>query len=156
MYWKWSLECVQVYHCEFIHSSFKGPFESVIKTTKTPSWWHEWCAETCWRIDTVWRIRLLHAKLVPQTKYLTPVWGHPRSKADRNTGYPQKQFFRLFLGHQTRIFIIFTSLFFINEPMPGAARSKTYVCYCLLAGIVGSNSAGGMVVCLLCMLCGDR
>jgi hypothetical protein len=34
-------------------------------------------------------------------------------------------------------------------PIPVAARSKTWVCGCSLAGIVGSNPAGGIYVCLL-------
>jgi len=24
-----------------------------------PWWWHVWCAETCWRIDNLWRLHLL-------------------------------------------------------------------------------------------------
>jgi hypothetical protein len=35
-----------------------------------------------------------------------------------------------------------------HEPIPVAARSKAWVCDCSLAGIAGSNSAGGMDVCL--------
>jgi hypothetical protein len=35
-------------------------------------------------------------------------------------------------------------------PIPVAAQSETYVCGRLVAGIVGSNPAGGMDVCLLC------
>jgi hypothetical protein len=35
------------------------------------------------------------------------------------------------------------------EPIPVAARSKAWVCGRSLAGIVGSNPAGGMDVCLL-------
>jgi len=38
-------------------------------------------------------------------------------------------------------------------PIPVAARSKAWVCGRSLAGIVGSNSAGGMDVCLLSVLC---
>jgi len=34
-----------------------------------------------------------------------------------------------------------------------AARSKAWVCGCLLAGVAGSNPAGDMVVCLLGVLC---
>jgi len=152
---KWSSECVQVYSCDCIHSSFKGPFESVITSTKTPSCWHELCAETCWRTDNALRIRLLHVKLVLKTKCLTSVWGHPRSNADRNTDYPQKDFSGFFSVTQSRIFIILNSLL-INQPMPEAARSKAYVCCRSLPGIVGSNSAGGTAVCVLWMLCGDR
>ena len=33
------------------------------------------------------------------------------------------------------------------------ARSKACVCGCSLAGIVGSNPAEGMDVCLVCVLC---
>jgi hypothetical protein len=35
------------------------------------------------------------------------------------------------------------------KPIPVAARSKAWVCGRSLAGIVGSNTAGGMDVCLL-------
>jgi hypothetical protein len=42
----------------------QGIFVFVITTTKTPWWWNLWCAETCWRIHNVWRIRLMHIKLV--------------------------------------------------------------------------------------------
>jgi hypothetical protein len=38
-------------------------------------------------------------------------------------------------------------------PTPVAARSKAYVCGRSLAGIADSNTAGGMDVCLLWMLC---
>jgi hypothetical protein len=38
-------------------------------------------------------------------------------------------------------------------PIPVAARSKLWVCGRSLAGIKGSNSAGGMNVCLLWVLC---
>jgi hypothetical protein len=36
-----------------------------------------------------------------------------------------------------------------SRPIPVAARSKAWFCGCSLAGIVSSNSAGGMDVCLL-------
>ena len=39
-------------------------------------------------------------------------------------------------------------------PIPMAARSKTLVSGRLLAGIVGSNPAAVMDVCLLSVLCG--
>ena len=35
------------------------------------------------------------------------------------------------------------------RPIPVAVRSKAWVCGLSLAGIVGSNPAGGMDVCLL-------
>jgi hypothetical protein len=38
-------------------------------------------------------------------------------------------------------------------PVAGATRSKPQVCELALAGIVGSNPAGGMGVCLLSVLC---
>ena len=38
-------------------------------------------------------------------------------------------------------------------PIPVAARSKAWVCGGSLPGIVGSNRAGGMDVCLLRVLC---
>ena len=38
----------------------------------------------------------------------------------------------------------------LHAPSPLAARSKAWVCGCLLAGIVGSNFAGGMNVCCEC------
>jgi len=34
-----------------------------------------------------------------------------------------------------------------------AARPKAWICGRSLAGIVGLNSAGGMVACFLCLLC---
>jgi hypothetical protein len=37
-------------------------------------------------------------------------------------------------------------------PFPVAARSKAWVCGRSLAGIMGSNPAGGMDVCLLCVI----
>jgi hypothetical protein len=37
--------------------------------------------------------------------------------------------------------------------MPVAARSKAWICGRSLAGIVGSNSAAGINVCLLCIVC---
>ena len=36
-------------------------------------------------------------------------------------------------------------------PIPVAERSKAWVCSCSPAGIAGSNPAGGMDVCLLCV-----
>jgi hypothetical protein len=39
-----------------------------------------------------------------------------------------------------------------NMPIPVAARSKSCVCGCLLAGILGSNPGQGMDVCLLLVL----
>ena len=38
-------------------------------------------------------------------------------------------------------------------PIPVAARSMAWVCSRSLAEIAGSNPAGGMDVCLSCMLC---
>ena len=38
-------------------------------------------------------------------------------------------------------------------PIPVAARSKAWVCGYSFAGIAGSNSTGGMDVCLFCLLC---
>jgi hypothetical protein len=38
-------------------------------------------------------------------------------------------------------------------PIPVAAQSKDLVCNCSLTGIVVSNPAGGMDVCLLWVLC---
>ena len=40
-----------------------------------------------------------------------------------------------------------------NGPMPVAERSNAWVCGRPLAGIVGSNPAGGMDICVLRMLC---
>jgi len=37
-------------------------------------------------------------------------------------------------------------------PVPVTARFKAHVCGRSLAGIVSSNSAGGIVVCLLCVV----
>jgi hypothetical protein len=50
--------------CDVIHLLYNWPFESVIITAKSPWRWHGWCIETCWRIDSVWRIRLKHIKLI--------------------------------------------------------------------------------------------
>jgi len=41
----------------------------------------------------------------------------------------------------------------LSVPIPVATRSKTWVCGCSLAGIVGSSPARGMDVCLLWVLC---
>jgi hypothetical protein len=38
-------------------------------------------------------------------------------------------------------------------PIPVAARSKAWDCGRSLAGIAGSNPAGGMDICVLCVLC---
>jgi len=48
---------------------------------------------------------------------------------------------------QSVIYYILFLLIFIADSI--AARSKAWVCGRSLAGIVGSNPAGGMVVCLL-------
>jgi len=40
-----------------------------------------------------------------------------------------------------------------KKPNPVAARSNEWVCGRSLAGIVGSNPAGGTDVCFLCLLC---
>jgi len=37
--------------------------------------------------------------------------------------------------------------------IPVAVKAKAWVCGRSLAEIVGSNWAGGMVVCLLCIVC---
>jgi hypothetical protein len=42
---------------------------------------------------------------------------------------------------------------FKHTPIPVAARSKAWVCGRSLSGIVGSNPAGGMDVCLLWVSC---
>jgi hypothetical protein len=41
----------------------------------------------------------------------------------------------------------------LELPIPGAARSKTWICSRLFAGIVGSNSTGIMDVCFLWVKC---
>jgi hypothetical protein len=47
--------------CGTLHLPYNGSFESVvITTTKTPWWWHLWCADTCRRIVNVGRIHLVH------------------------------------------------------------------------------------------------
>jgi len=48
---------------------------------------------------------------------------------------------------------IFTAQYTTELPIPVAAQSKVWACSCSIAGIVGLNPAGGMDVCLLCMLC---
>jgi len=59
---------VQGNHCKFNHLSYNGPFESFrITNAKNPWWWDVWCTETRWRTDNVWRIYLVHVKLVLQT-----------------------------------------------------------------------------------------
>jgi hypothetical protein len=40
-----------------------------------------------------------------------------------------------------------------NIILPSSMRSKVWVWRCSLAGIVGLNPAGGMDVCLFCVLC---
>jgi len=51
--------------CGTPHLPYNGSFEStVITTTKTPWWWHVWCAETCRRIVNVGRIYLVHVQAV--------------------------------------------------------------------------------------------
>ena len=49
---------------------------------------------------------------------------------------------------QKREYMLFKQPIF-HEPVPVAARSKAWVCDYSLAGIAGSNPAGGMDVCLL-------
>jgi len=47
--------------CGTSHLPYKKSFESVvITTTKTPWWWHVWCAESCRRTVSVGRINLVH------------------------------------------------------------------------------------------------
>jgi hypothetical protein len=43
----------------------------------------------------------------------------------------------------------YSVLLIIFGPIPVAARSQAYVCISSLAGIVGSNPANGMDVCVL-------
>jgi hypothetical protein len=45
--------------------------------------------------------------------------------------------------------LLFSKVYNHTSPIPVAALSKTWVCCRLLAGIAGSNSTGGMDVCLL-------
>jgi len=53
------VECVRVCNCELIHLLYNGSCKSIMITaTETLWWWHVWCAETCRRIDEVWRIYL--------------------------------------------------------------------------------------------------
>ena len=47
---------------------YNEPLESVTITTETSWKCHVLCAETCWRIDSVWRVYLVHIKLVPRNK----------------------------------------------------------------------------------------
>ena len=47
---------------------------------------------------------------------------------------------------------MYESVFSVHKPVAAAARSKEWVCGRSLAGIVGSNLAGGMDVCLLCVV----
>jgi hypothetical protein len=51
-----------------------------------------------------------------------------------------------------QIWARYSATYFI-EPIPVAARSKARNCGRLLVWLVGSNLAGGMVVCLLWVLC---
>jgi len=39
------------------------------------------------------------------------------------------------------------------QPIPVAVPSKMWICGRSLVGIVGSNPAGGIYVCVLCVLC---
>jgi len=48
---------------------------------------------------------------------------------------------------------IFYSCIAVRQPVPVAARSKTWVCGRSLAAIAGSNPTGGMNVCVLWVLC---
>jgi hypothetical protein len=48
--------------------------------------------------------------------------------------------------------VLILLLLLLLLPIPVAARSKAWVCGRSLAGIVGSNPAGNMVVCLLWVL----
>ena len=41
----------------------------------------------------------------------------------------------------------------VLKPIPVAAPSKVWICGRSLAGIVGSNPAGGIDICVLCVLC---
>ena len=53
------------------------------------------------------------------------------------------------LKNKALIFYCSTSSYVGSERIPAATRSKAWVCSRVFAGIVGSNSAGGMDVCLL-------
>jgi hypothetical protein len=56
--------------------------------------------------------------------------------------------------HSFYLFTVYLTLLVTpTSPISVAARSKVWVVGRSLAGIVGSNSAGGMDVCLLCELC---
>jgi hypothetical protein len=68
----WILYFGQVYHCEFVHSSYNGPFRIIMPTsTKTPWWWYVWCGVACWRNDNVWEIHSVNIKLILQTNHHT-------------------------------------------------------------------------------------
>lgn len=41
----------------------------------------------------------------------------------------------------------------VQQAIPVVVRSKEWVCSSLVAGITGSNTAEGMDVCLMCLLC---
>ena len=56
------------------------------------------------------------------------------------------------LKNKALIFYCRTGSYVGSKPIPVATRSKAWVCSRLFAGIVGSNSAGGMDVCLLWVL----
>jgi hypothetical protein len=43
-----------------------------------------------------------------------------------------------------------------TRPIPEAEQSMVWVCGCSLAGIVGSNPAGGMAVCYECCVLSGR
>ena len=57
---------MRLHNCECIHILYKWPIESVMITTKPPWRLHACCAPTCWRIDIVRGIHLVHIKLVLQ------------------------------------------------------------------------------------------
>jgi hypothetical protein len=55
-----------------------------------------------------------------------------------------------------KTFLIVYIPYVIKTQIPVTARSKSWICGRSLAGISGSNTAGGMDVCLLWVLCVAR
>jgi hypothetical protein len=67
--------------------------------------------------------------------------------------YHASQIIEIF--HILKLLLICHSFYWVCLPwlIPVAVRSKAWVCCRSLTGIVGSNTAGGMDVCLLWVLC---
>ena len=100
----------------------------------------------------MWEISWTHEQLL---SFRTLLCGFSRQitqlhKSFKNPGYDIVYCGRSFLNLRNVKECGFSSFL---PPIPVAARSKAWVFVRLLPGIVGSNPAWGMDVCLLCLLC---